>query len=180
MDDRTYKAHLDGYNQTNLMTGKGPPQRHEIFYLTEGPLAAARIEDYKYRFTDQPNRWLGATVNVDWPILVNLRLDPFERTAFPTGNVDPLPIQLDRVRVLVLRIRAAGGGQGCPELNRVSADAKGCLAQYGRSESADPETSEVTLWRMKANNISEHPAERVLGFFRELVHENPILNDCGN
>ena len=45
-----------------------------------------RIDDYKYRFTDQPNGWLGATVKVDWPILVNLRLDPYERTGIPTAN----------------------------------------------------------------------------------------------
>ena len=45
-----------------------------------------RIDDYKYRFTDQPNGWLGATEKVDWPILVNLRLDPFERTGMPDGN----------------------------------------------------------------------------------------------
>jgi arylsulfatase len=31
--------------------------------------------------------WLGGTVEVDWPILVNLRLDPFERTGF-TGSVE--------------------------------------------------------------------------------------------
>ncbi len=45
-----------------------------------------RINDYKYRFTDQPNGWLGATVKVDWPILTNLRLDPFERTGMPKGD----------------------------------------------------------------------------------------------
>jgi hypothetical protein len=28
----------------------------------------------------QPNGWFGGTVKVDWPIPVNLRLDPFERT----------------------------------------------------------------------------------------------------
>jgi hypothetical protein len=39
-----------------------------------------RVNDYKYRFIDQPNGWLGGTVKVDWPILTNLRLDPFERT----------------------------------------------------------------------------------------------------
>src|SRR5262249_42862756 len=33
-----------------------------------------------YRFIDQPNGWLGGTVKVDWPILTNIRLDPFERT----------------------------------------------------------------------------------------------------
>ena len=78
--DRTYKAHLDGYDQTDLITGKGRSKRHEIFYFTEGTLSAVRIDDFKYRFTDQPNGWFGGTVKVDWPILVNLRLDPFERT----------------------------------------------------------------------------------------------------
>jgi arylsulfatase A-like enzyme len=81
-----YKVHLDGYDQTALITGKGPSTRREIFYFTESTLAAVRINDYKYRFTDQPNGWLGATVHVDWPILVNLRLDPLERTGMPTAT----------------------------------------------------------------------------------------------
>jgi arylsulfatase len=80
LGDRTYKVHLDGYDQTDLITGKGPSKRHEIFYLTETTLSAVRIGDFKYRLTDQPNGWFGGTVKLDWPILVNLRLDPFERT----------------------------------------------------------------------------------------------------
>jgi arylsulfatase len=76
----TYKVHLDGYDQTDVLTGKGPSKRHEVFYFAESTLGAVRIDDYKYRFIDQPNGWLGGTVKVDWPILVNLRLDPFERT----------------------------------------------------------------------------------------------------
>jgi arylsulfatase len=84
--DRTFKVHLDGYNQLDLITGKGPSARHEIFYLTETTLAAVRIDDYKYRFTDQPGGWLGATEKVDWPILVNLRLDPYERTGMFNGK----------------------------------------------------------------------------------------------
>ncbi len=84
--DRTYKVHLDGYNQLDLITGKGPSKRSEIFYFTETTLSAVRINDYKYRFTDQPNGWLGATEKVDWPILTNLRLDPFERTGMSNGK----------------------------------------------------------------------------------------------
>jgi arylsulfatase A-like enzyme len=80
LGDRTYKVHLDGYNQMDLITGKGPSNRHEIFYFAESTLGAVRVNDYKYRFIDQPGGWLGGTVKVDWPILVNLRLDPFERT----------------------------------------------------------------------------------------------------
>ena len=78
--DRTYKVHLDGYDQTDLITGKGPSKRHEIYYFAETTLGAVRIDDFKYRFIDQPNGWLGGTVKPDWPILVNLRLDPYERT----------------------------------------------------------------------------------------------------
>ncbi len=86
LGDRKYKVHLDGYNQLDLITGKGPSARHEIFYFTESTLSAVRINDYKYRFTDQPNGWLGATEKVDWPILVNLRLDPYERTGMFDGK----------------------------------------------------------------------------------------------
>jgi arylsulfatase len=80
LGERTYKVHLDGYNQMDLITGKGPSKRNEIFYFAETTLGAVRIGDFKYRFIDQPNGWFGGTVKVDWPILVNLRLDPFERT----------------------------------------------------------------------------------------------------
>jgi arylsulfatase len=83
--DKTYRVHLDGYNQMDLITGKGKSTRHEVFYFTESTLSAVRIDDYKYRFTDQPGGWLGGTVKVDWPVLVNLRLDPFERTGMPNG-----------------------------------------------------------------------------------------------
>ena len=58
--DRTYKNHLDGYNQLAAITGKGPSARHEIFYLGESTVGAVRIDDYKYRFIDQPDGWLGA------------------------------------------------------------------------------------------------------------------------
>jgi arylsulfatase A-like enzyme len=86
LGDRTYKVHLDGYDQTDFITGKGPSKRHEIFYFAEGTLGAIRVDDYKYRFIDQPQGWLGGTVKADWPILTNLRLDPFERTGL-TGSL---------------------------------------------------------------------------------------------
>jgi arylsulfatase len=82
----TYKVHLDGYDQTDLLTGKGPSKRHEVFYFAESTVGAVRMDDFKYRFIDQPGGWLGGTVKVDWPIIVNLRLDPFERTGLPTTS----------------------------------------------------------------------------------------------
>ena len=106
LGDTTYKVHLDGYDQTDLITGKGPSARHEIFYFTEGTLGAVRIDDYKYRFTDQPDGWLGGTVKVDWPILVNLRLDPFERTGMSER-------QGQRVARLLQLVRVSSSGASC-------------------------------------------------------------------
>ena len=84
--DRTYKNHLDGYNQMVAITGKGPSARHEIFYLGESTVGAVRIDDYKYRFIDQPNGWLGDKTHPDVPYITNLRLDPFERTGWPNNG----------------------------------------------------------------------------------------------
>jgi arylsulfatase A-like enzyme len=84
--DTTYKVHLDGYDQTPMITGKGPSNRHEVFYFGESTLGAVRIDDYKYRFISQPDGWVGAKVHPDMPILTNLRLDPFERTGWPNNG----------------------------------------------------------------------------------------------
>ncbi len=86
LGDKSYKVHLDGYNQLDMLTGKGPSNRHEIFYFAEGTLGAVRMDDWKFRMIDQPGGWLGGTVKLDWPILTNLRLDPFERLEFQKGN----------------------------------------------------------------------------------------------
>ena len=86
LGDRTYKVHLDGYDQMDMITGKGPSNRHEIFYFGESTLGAVRIDDYKYRFIDQPGGWLGDKTHVDVPYLTNLRLDPFERTGWPENG----------------------------------------------------------------------------------------------
>ena len=62
LGERHYKVHLDGHNQLDLLTGKGPSRRHELFYFAEGTLGAVRLDDFKYRFIDQPSGWLGGTV----------------------------------------------------------------------------------------------------------------------
>ncbi|KAA0981263.1 arylsulfatase [Pseudomonas sp. ANT_J28] len=86
LGDTTYKVHLDGYDRTPMITGKGPSNRHEIFYFGESALGAVRIDDYKYRFIEQPGGWMGAKLAVDVPILTNLRLDPFERMGWPENQ----------------------------------------------------------------------------------------------
>jgi arylsulfatase len=80
LGDRTYKNHLDGYDQTDLLTGKGPTKRRELFYFGGPHLGAVRLDNFKFRFYDQPHGWPGAKVTLDMPTMVNLRQDPFERT----------------------------------------------------------------------------------------------------
>src|SRR5208337_2870389 len=86
LGDRTYKNHLDGYNQMALLEGKGPSARHELFYFAGPHLGALRIDDFKFQFIQQPWGWPGEKVTTDMPSIVNLRQDPFERTPSIRGE----------------------------------------------------------------------------------------------
>jgi arylsulfatase len=83
---RTYKVHLDGYDQTDLITGKGPSNRHEVFYFAQTKLGALRVDNYKFQFIDQPKGWLGPINQPNMPKLTNLRHDPFERMNWPNNG----------------------------------------------------------------------------------------------
>ncbi len=86
LGDRTYKNHLDGYNQLDLLLGKGPSARHELFYFGGPTLGAIRIDDFKFQFYQQPFGWPGEKTTTDMPTIVNLRQDPFERTPSIRGE----------------------------------------------------------------------------------------------
>jgi arylsulfatase A-like enzyme len=79
LGDRTYKNHLDGYDQTAMLEGTGPSARHELFYFSGAQLGALRIDDFKYQFLQQPWGWPGEKIVTDMPAITNLRWDPFER-----------------------------------------------------------------------------------------------------
>jgi len=78
---QSYKVHLDGYNQMDMLTGKGASGRNELFYFGESTLGAVRIGDWKYVFIDQPDGWPGAKNKLNMPLIHNIRRDPFERYA---------------------------------------------------------------------------------------------------
>ncbi len=88
LGDRTYKNHLDGYNQMAVLEGKGPSVRHELFYFGGSHLGALRLDDFKFQFFQQPNGWAGEKITTDMPTIVNIRQDPFERT--PSIRQEPL------------------------------------------------------------------------------------------
>jgi arylsulfatase A-like enzyme len=83
---RTYKNHLDGYNQLALLEGRAPSARHEVFYFGGPHLGAIRIDDFKFQFIQQPYGWPGEKITTDMPTIVNLRQDPFERTPSLRGE----------------------------------------------------------------------------------------------
>jgi arylsulfatase A-like enzyme len=86
LGDRSYKNHLDGYNQMALLEGKGPTARHELFYFGGPHLGAVRLDDFKFVFFAQPWGWPGEKTTTDMPTLINIRQDPFERLSNLRGE----------------------------------------------------------------------------------------------
>jgi arylsulfatase A-like enzyme len=86
LGDRTYKNHLDGYNQLGLLLGKEPSARHELFYFGGPHLGALRLDDFKFVFFQQPYGWPGEKVTTDMPTIINIRQDPLERTPSLRGE----------------------------------------------------------------------------------------------
>jgi len=88
LGDKTFKQHLDGYNFLPFFQGKEQNSpRHEIFYFDQGGnLNAVRYDDWKVNFAitegaiDTAYRKTPA-----WPVIVNLRADPFESAPHDSG-----------------------------------------------------------------------------------------------
>jgi arylsulfatase A-like enzyme len=87
--DKKFKVHLDGYNFVPFFKGevpKGP--RHEMFYFTDNAdLFAVRYDDWKVHFkTIDGNLFSGQVRETNVPLVVNLRMDPFERMWDESGS----------------------------------------------------------------------------------------------
>ena len=79
--DKTFKVHLDAYDMTNVLSGKGPGQRKEIFYFDDsGSLNAFRYGDWKVTFATKDSWWADVAKPRTVPLVINLRQDPFEVT----------------------------------------------------------------------------------------------------
>ena len=81
LGDREYKNHLDGYNQMDLLTGKGPSKRHELFYFG-GPKLGRCSRSMTSSSSSSSSRRAGPgrRSRPTCPRMVNIRQDPFERT----------------------------------------------------------------------------------------------------
>ena len=103
---KTYKVHLDGYNQLPLLTGETDESaRKEIFYFSDdGDLTALRYGDWKIIFLEQKTEetfriWMEPFIEKRVPLIINLRRDPYER-GMKTSNTY-LDWLLDRAYLLV-------------------------------------------------------------------------------
>jgi arylsulfatase len=90
---RTYKVHLDGYNQLPYLTGQQDTSaRKEFFYFNDdGQLVALRYENMKANFCEQRVEgtlqvWAEPFVCQRLPRLINLRMDPFERAPITSNT----------------------------------------------------------------------------------------------
>ena len=85
-DNKTYKVHLDGYNQLPYLTGEAKKgAREEFFYFSDdGDLTGLRYDNWKFVFMEQRATgtfkvWSEPYTALRIPKLFNLRTDPYER-----------------------------------------------------------------------------------------------------
>jgi arylsulfatase A-like enzyme len=88
---KTFKVHLDGYNQRELLGGTGPGKRQEYFYWTDdGNLAGLRYDRWKMVFLEQREEglavWENPLIPLRFPKLIDIRGDPFERAQDDAGD----------------------------------------------------------------------------------------------
>jgi arylsulfatase len=80
----TYKVHLDGYNLLPALKGEAAwPRREFIYWTDDGSVAALRYDNWKITFLKQNalglRVWQEPFVPLRAPMVINLRMDPFER-----------------------------------------------------------------------------------------------------
>ncbi|NIG53903.1 arylsulfatase [Chitinophaga sp. Cy-1792] len=83
---KSYKVHLDGYNQLDFLTGKTNKsfRKEFIYFNDDAQLVAIRYGDWKTVFREQSapagfNVWKDPFILYRVPKLFNLRMDPMER-----------------------------------------------------------------------------------------------------
>jgi len=83
--DMTYKVHLDGYDQSDMLLNKGKTKRHDFYYFTENKFHGVRYNDWKVLFLDQKKWFRAEQTALSTPYIINLKQDPFERMIHTRG-----------------------------------------------------------------------------------------------
>jgi arylsulfatase A-like enzyme len=91
--DRTYRVHIDGYNQLPYLTGQEDhsARRGFIYFDDDGQLVAIRFDNWKLVFFEQKTPgtlaiWGEPFTARRLPLFFNLRMDPFERAQITSNE----------------------------------------------------------------------------------------------
>jgi arylsulfatase A-like enzyme len=85
LNGKEFRVHLDGYNYLPYFKGEVPEvPRHEYFYFGQGgELNAVRWNDFKVTFASVDGNIASGTRKVtNWPIVTNLKEDPYETAPY--------------------------------------------------------------------------------------------------
>jgi arylsulfatase len=85
---RTFKIHADGYNLLPYFKGeaKKSPREEYLYFGQGGELNAVRWNDWKVHFASiDGNIATGTRKVTNWPLIVNLRADPYEKAPSESG-----------------------------------------------------------------------------------------------
>jgi arylsulfatase len=105
LNGRSYKNHIDGFNQLDYLSGKSKESaRVDFIYLNDAAeVVAIRVGDWKAVYlenrAEQLDVWREPFVHLRLPLLFNLRRDPFEKSQHNSNTYHDWMI--DRAFVLV-------------------------------------------------------------------------------
>jgi hypothetical protein len=136
--EMTYKVHLDGYDQRDLLAGKGEGARKEFLYWTDdGDLSGLRYNQWKLVFMEQRAHgldvWQDPLVPLRFPKLFNLRTDPFETADYDSIDYAHWRIDIELQGVSTptkarkLLARAGHGSAGVNERRQLSSEGRSAM-----------------------------------------------------
>jgi arylsulfatase A-like enzyme len=105
LNGRSYKNHVDGYNQLDYLSGKAKesPRKEFIYVGDDGAVMAIRVGDWKAVYLEnrghQLDVWREPVAHLRLPLVFNLRRDPFEKSQHNSNTYHDWMI--DRAYVLI-------------------------------------------------------------------------------
>ncbi len=110
--NKTFKVHLDGYNQLPVLKGETTesPRKEFVYFDDDGDLVAYRDERFKYSFAIQYAKgmeiWRNPMTTLRGPTIVDLKADPFEYAV--DGSIQYEKWMIDRAFLILPAVQKVG------------------------------------------------------------------------